>query len=338
MLAQVLADDSDANLTDLRVAPRKSQAKDSLSEYLRLAWQGPKGQGKQALILNAFFENTWSEAVNPDCSQPSTVFLTESDLSPAWEAILQDDLVAAGARRPTRPAWLLRRDLRHLPTLANPPSPPQRTLIRQKMATFHALHWDATPILDTVYPWLPRFSAWLQTHCATLLNILKKNPTSPTPYQHWLARKHPTLTKQLPAIRDTLSPNTLTQLQTLLSNPTPFLTPIQHSPQTILHGNWHPKHLCLQANQLILSQWQHIQVGPAAWDLYTYLNTLPAPNISEEITQYLTQVQTIVPLSESDQQAFRDAYERCSFLAHLLHPEPNHMAQWIDELMNLYRS
>lgn len=159
MLVQVLADDNSARVTSLDVAPLTHDASGNQRERVRVAWQGEQGTGQRDFILYGLPEVTWSETVNPIIPAPAPVLFVESDLPDAL-TMLREGFVASGRRRGERPAWYLREDWMAIPTIEQ--SDDLLSMVLEKSATFHALHWGAEPVLNDVYPWLPRFSAWAE--------------------------------------------------------------------------------------------------------------------------------------------------------------------------------
>jgi hypothetical protein len=188
-------------------------------------------------------------------------------------------------------------------------------VVLQKTATFHALHWDALPVLDDVYPWLPRFSDWIEAHCTLLRCLLREEEPPESLYNRWARQQWPNLTQKIRARWEKHIPLIAEALQRIIDNPASILELIQLSPQTIIHGTWRAKTLRLQDEQLIASQWDRIQVGPAAWDLYSYLNSVNRSTVEADIEQYFDHLTTIIPsLSQSQRDTFRQVYDLCALL------------------------
>jgi hypothetical protein len=182
MLVQVLTEDNSASVTGVDVAPLPADSFGNQRERVRIAWQGDNGTGQRDFVLYGLPEVTWSEQVNPIIPAPAPVLLVESDLPDAL-TMLMEGFVASGRRRGERPAWLLREDWANIPTTSMELSKRVRDLAKsspsnmkeiyasllssllpillEKTAAFHALHWGAEQVLDDVYPWLPRFTRWI---------------------------------------------------------------------------------------------------------------------------------------------------------------------------------
>lgn len=323
MLAQVLGEDEQAKLTDLGVAPLTKEGvsleQSARYERLQLKWAGPKGEGEAALIVKALPDLTWSQAVNLNTTIPAEVLLVEGDLSPAFAQIIEDGFVASGRISADRPAWLLSQDFSHLSTLHTQYDSQTNEVVLQKTATFHALHWGALRVLDDVYPWLPRFSDWIEAHCTLLRHLLRQEEPPERPYNRWARQQWPTLTQTLLARWEKHTPLIAAALQRIIDNPAPILELIQQSPQTIIHGTWRAETLRLQEQQLIASQWDRIQVGPAAWDLYSYLHSINHSSVEADIDQYFEHLSTIIPsLSQNERDTFRQVYDLCPLLHILL--------------------
>jgi hypothetical protein len=158
MLVQVLLEEPAARVTGLDVAPLAADSFGNQREQVRIAWQGENSTGQYHFVLYALPEVTWSEQVNPSIPAPSPILFAESDL-PDVLTMLVEGFVAVGARRGTRPAWVLRHDWTATPTLAQRED--ALPLVLAQTAAFHALHWDAETVLRDVYPWLPEFNAWV---------------------------------------------------------------------------------------------------------------------------------------------------------------------------------
>lgn len=340
MLAQVLADDPQARVTALDVGPMERKGSHARYERFRMGWEGPQGKGRRRFILKVP-SNTWSEALNPTIPAPSEVLLVEGDLSTVFSQIIPDGAVAAGRKTNARPAWVLSEDFGHsigLPSDHSSQTSQIEELVLVKSAAFHALHWDALPVLNDVYPWLPRFTNWVEAQCAFLAALLRQESEPDTPYHRWANQQWPALTQTFAAACQKLDPLHLEPLQTILNNPDLLLDTITQSPQTIIHGAWRKENLGLQEGQLIAREWEYVQVGPAAWDLYTYLTALPTA--SHLIARYLDHVATTIPtLSESERAAFQRAYDLCPLLDTLLHPPRGqtsdtqaHIAPWLSDL------
>lgn len=163
MLVQVLLEEPNARVTGLDVAPLAADRFGNQREQVRITWQGENSTGQYHFILSALPEVTWSEHVNPALPAPSSILFAESDLPDAL-TMLVEGFVAVGARRGTRPAWVLRHDWTNTPTLAlREDALPQ---VLAQTATFHALHWGAETVLRDVYPWLPDFNTWFSLESA----------------------------------------------------------------------------------------------------------------------------------------------------------------------------
>lgn len=182
MLVQVLAEDSSASVNGLEIAPIGNDFFRNQRERVRVSWQGDNGTGQRDFVLYGLPAVTWSEKVNPNLPAPALVLFVESDLPSAF-TMLKEGFVASGGRRGERPAWLLREDWINIPTtamdlgerarnLAKSSHSPQKeiyaslrssllSVLLEKTAAFHALHWGAEKVLDEVYPWLPRFTRWV---------------------------------------------------------------------------------------------------------------------------------------------------------------------------------
>jgi hypothetical protein len=323
MLAQVLGEDEQARLTDLAVAPLSKEGvsleRSARYERLQLKWAGAKGEGEAALIVKALPDLTWSQAVNINTSIPAEVLLVEGDLSPAITQIIEDSFVASGRISTDRPAWLLSQDFSHLSTLDSQYDSQTNEVVLQKTATFHALHWGALRVLDDVYPWLPRFSDWIEAHCTLLRHLLREEEPPESLYYRWARQQSPNLSQKIRARWEKHEPVIASILEPIIDNPAPILELIQQSPQTIIHGTWRAKTLRLQDEQLIASQWDRIQVGPAAWDLYSYLNSVNRSTVEADIEQYFEHLRRIIPtLSDSECHTFRQAYDLCPLLHILL--------------------
>jgi hypothetical protein len=182
MLVQVLTDDNSASVKGLEIASLGADFFGNRRERVRVAWEGEKGTGQRDFLLYASPPVTWSERVNPNLPAPAPVLLVESDLPDAF-TMLREGFVASGRRRGERPAWLLREDWTAIKTIemnlsdrekdegltqngatgTHNTSYPFLSALLEKTAAFHALHWGAEKVLDDVYPWLPRFTAQLES-------------------------------------------------------------------------------------------------------------------------------------------------------------------------------
>lgn len=323
MLAQVLGEDEQARLTDLAVAPPSKEGvsleRSARYERLQLKWVGPKGEGEAALIVKALPDLTWSQAVNLNTTIPAEVLLVEGDLSPAITQIIEDGFVASGRISTDRPAWLLSQDFSHLSTLDTQYDSQTNGVVLEKTATFHALHWGALRVLDDVYPWLPRFSDWIEAHCTLLRCLLREEEPPESLYHRWARQQWPNLPQKIRARWEKHIPLIAEALQRIIDNPAPILELIQQSPQTIIHATWRAETLRLQDEQLIASQWDRIQVGPAAWDLYSYLNSVNHSTVEADIEQYFDHLTALTPaLSQSERDTFRQVYDLCPLLHILL--------------------
>lgn len=216
------------------------------------------------------------------------------------------------------------------------------------LARFHALHWEAVPVLEQVYPWLPRFSEWVTQHSRFLTALLVEDMAPQTPYGQRILSHWPDLAHRFATFWHGCAPEQVEPLQALLRNPTPLLDRLAASPQTILHGNWQREELERRGERLTVSEWRYVQVGPAAWDLCTFLHADPngqpdLPPTGEALSFYLDQVATVVhELSDADRARFRYGFDLCRVLDLLMHPRrwelflalPTQAAQarWISEL------
>ncbi|MBA3531673.1 MAG: hypothetical protein H0T73_07140 [Ardenticatenales bacterium] len=324
MLAQLLSDDKEAQVVALDAAPVRVADPLERHERLRLAWAGPKGEGNHLLLLKVLSALTWSEAVNLTIPAPVEVLFVESDLATVLDDIVANHVVAAARRNETRPAWLLYHDLQ---TLLKDNDRDTQRLVLEKTATFHALHWGATAVLDDVYPWLPRFAQGVQAHLAFLAAIVEGEPTLDLPYERWALQRWPTLPTDFRAFWQHLAPVHSNPLRTLFQDPTPLLERLAHSPQTLLHGAWRRETLLRHEERLLSHTWGFLQIGPAAWDLCTYLGDClydgsHSLSRSEAIALYLDQVATIITeLSDTDRLLFEQSYDLCWLLNVLLHPQ-----------------
>lgn len=174
MLVQVLAEDPSARVNRLDIAPLDDDFFGNERERLRVLWEGDNGTGQHDFVLYGLPPVTWSEKVNPNLPAPAPVLFVESDLPSAF-TMITEGFVASGRRRGERPAWLLREEWLAIPTVEserrkekgeNNHTDSLSALLSpllEKTAAFHALHWGAEQVLDDVYPWLPRFSARLES-------------------------------------------------------------------------------------------------------------------------------------------------------------------------------
>ncbi len=346
-LVQVLSEDAEATVTALDSAPLDAPHSPNRYERLRVRWAGPRGEGEHAFVLKGLPDITWSEAVRPTLPAPADVLLIEGDLSTVFGSVVEDDAIAAGRRTPPRPAWILAE------AQAGEPLPPDadeavHQWVLQKSAAFHALHWGALPVLDEVYPWLPRFDEWVRVHCAFLAQLLESGSPPDNAYGQRIVRRWPDFARHLVAFWESNHMAGLEPLQRFLRDPSPLLRPLADTPHTILHGNWQRDEMARRGEQLVVREWRYVQVGPAAWDLCTYLSEQhfqgEAPfDAAASISLYLDQVATIIPeLSAEERGTFRRAYDICRVLDLLLHPKrweivlalPSHAAthRWLSQL------
>lgn len=177
MLVQVLAEDPSASVKGLEIAPLDDDSFENQRERLRVLWEGDNGTGHHDFVLYSLPAVTWSEKVNPNLPAPAPVLFVESDLPDAF-TMITEGFVASGRRRGERPAWFLREDWLGIKTIETEKEERGKeqgengndkslysflSPLLEKTAAFHTLHWGAEQVLDDVYPWLPRFSARLES-------------------------------------------------------------------------------------------------------------------------------------------------------------------------------
>lgn len=325
MLAQTLGEDPEAQVTALEAASLAAPGP-ARFERLRLAWQGPQGTGERSFVLKVLPALSWSETLNPELPAPAEVLFVESDLAEVIEEPVGSGVVAASRRRGSRPAWLLYEDYTVHPSLAMLADQAYQKEALQRSARFHALHWGAQRVLDDVYPWLPRFEVAMQAHLAYLAQ-LQQGHDEPSPHARWQLQRAPDLPARWHTLWERLAPSQARPLASLLADPAPLLERLAHSPQSLLNGQWRRHKLYLAEGKLSHSDWSHLQVGPAAWDLATLMGDYlyeghPSLSRSEALTLYLDEIATIIPeLSPTTRLAVEQAFDLCLVLDALLRPE-----------------
>ncbi len=317
VLVQILAEDQDANVTMLDVAPLPDDRFGNRREQIRLGWQTPKVEEQRSLILAALPEQTWSEALNPSLPAPATVLFIESDLPTAINA-LKDGFVAGGRRHEERPAWTLREDWTAPSTITLA----EIDTVLAQTAAFHALHWGAARVLDDVYPWLPRFETWARYHGQWAAMQLGVNFfVAPNTYVEWANRHLQSIVPYFQNLHQTLDSDTLQKLQHYCLNPTDLLAPLLALPQTLIHGDFRAEHLRLADDQLLVEGWDRLMVGPPAWDVYSLLDSLGVEDKGQYIEKYLGYLFTIVTeLEDSERAAFAQIFRGENTLFTLLEP------------------
>lgn len=326
MLVQVLADDPQAQVTNLEAAALPNPRPQIRQARLRLSWQAPTGGGERALLLKALPTLTWSEAIAPALPAPAELLMVETEGFRRFSAVLDDISIAAGRRHESRPAWILYEDVTELPTIAQAAPPDALTRLLAASAGFHAPYWGTLDELEGLG--LPRFDTWVEEQCRLLVGWLGLTKPSASAYARWAAAEWPTLAEALPTAWNSLNAEERETLAGLLTEPATFLASIAASPHTVLHGEWRADNLRWKGERLLVDGWEFMQVGPVAWDLYCLLQ---APD-SDTLRAYLNQLDPHHPIKAAEREAVERAYTLCPLLHTLLHPTEENAGLWLRRL------
>lgn len=324
-LVRVLLDQDDLMVTDIQSEPVQV-GRPSANQFYRvwLTAEGEIGRVRLAVILKVMPEPTWMETWNTELDAPAEIVTLESDLLTSLPAgIIEPNLASARARE-GRPAWTISNDF--VDQLGNPLAEAELKLALVRLAELHALHWEATPVLDFVYPWLTRQGAWLRDAAAVYHAALNDQPDE-TAAGRLLAMRQPDAGENLKRFMQRLPAEDRAALTGALADPSGLIQHLEAAPTTVCHGAAFADVAAVLDDQLILADWEAIQVAPSSWDVWTFLGSLnsPALSLDEAEAFYLDAVEMTV--GAVDRASWQAAYRLAPVAAFILRDLPAAAAQ-----------
>lgn len=320
-LMRVLLEQDDLRVTDIDSQPVAVGGPSENRFYrVRLTAVGEEGEARMNVLLKVFPEPTWMETWNERLDGPTEVVALESDLLSSLPEGVIDPTIASARAREGKPAWTMASDviadLGQAGGIDGMDSGELR-LVLLRLAEWHALHWEAREVLDFVYPWLTRQAEWLTASADVYARALR-NVAAADPAADRLAAAYPQAGVALRGLFAALSPEDRDTLTQLLNAPAALVERLAAVPVTVIHGAPTVDHMAVNDGQLVLVEWETLQVGPSSWDMWTFLTSLPESTLStaEALDFYLQALEGIV--GPVDRVAWQAAYRLTPVAAFVL--------------------
>lgn len=320
-LMRVLLEQDDLRVTDIDSQPVAVGGPSENRFYrVRLTAVGEEGEARMNVLLKVFPEPTWMETWNERLDGPTEVVALESDLLSSLPEGVIDPTIASARAREGKPAWTMASDviadLGQAGGIDGMDSGELR-LVLLRLAEWHALHWEAREVLDFVYPWLTRQAEWLTASADVYARALR-NVAAADPAAARLAAAYPQAGVALRGLFAALSPEDRDTLTQLLNAPAALVERLAAVPVTVIHGAPTVDHMAVNDGQLVLVEWETLQVGPSSWDMWTFLTSLPESTLStaEALDFYLQALEGIV--GPVDRVAWQAAYRLAPVAAFVL--------------------
>ncbi len=321
-LMRVLLEQDDLQITDIQ-SESVAVGRPSANKFyrVRLTAVGEQGTAAMNVLLKVLPDATWIEAWNPRLDGPAELVALESDLLTSLPQSIVDPTLASARAREGKPAWTMASDViadlgqGQLSTAAGSDA---IRLILYRLAELHALHWDALPVLDFVYPWVTRQSEWLR-EAAALYAAALRGETPDTAPGRLLDAEQPNASAALNALFDHLEAEDATTLRRFLDSPEWLIERLATVPPTICHGAPTSDHMALVEDRLLLVEWEYLQVAPSSWDVWNFWSSLAEAKLSEDdaLAFYLDALESIV--ETVDREAWMDTYRLAPVTAFVLH-------------------
>lgn len=282
-LMRVVLDQDDLVLDDLQSEPLPSARPNDGPLYrIHLIGSGEAGRAELDVVLRVLPGPTWSEAFNLRLDAPAEIRALESDLLSVLPSSIIDPTIASARAREGRPAWIMTSPLAETlgpARLAAPLSDEEVRLMLYRLAEMHALHWNAAPVLDFVYPWLTRQAEWLRAATALYAGAMAGDLPEGLP-SLVLQANAPDAGENLRALFDALPLADAEALYRVLQSPDALIERLAAAPPTVVHGAPTVANIGLTDDHLVVVDWAGIQVAPSTWDVWALWSSLREPPLS----------------------------------------------------------